>query len=96
MLFPHKQLHFSAMRLKTLGGIYCSRDIYLQWRKYKSVILAAKRKQGGSYGLEITRAYLLTSALLLWLPVTLQIEKEISNNKFIVRFLSRKWIDTNF
>ena len=36
-----------------------SRDIYLQWQKYyRSVILAAKRKQEGSHWSKITRAFL--------------------------------------
>ena len=36
-----------------------SRGIYLQWRKYyRSVILAAKRKQEGSHWSKITRAFL--------------------------------------
>ena len=36
-----------------------SHDIYLQWQKYyRSVILAAKRKQEGSHWSKITRAFL--------------------------------------
>ena len=38
---------------------YCSRDIFLQWRKhYRSEMSAAKRKQEGSHWSKITRAFL--------------------------------------
>ena len=65
---------------------YCSRDIFLQWRKhYRSEMSAAKRKQEGSRWSKITRAFLQREYCLSSLTCQGGAKKQRPRNYLLLR-----------